>query len=518
MRDRLGRPGVGPAGAADDAGDLARQGYRQELDRTLGSFSSFAAGFSYLSILTGMFQNFHLGYGAGGPAFFWTWPAMFLGQLTIALCFAELAAHYPLCGGVYQWSRHVGSRASGWLTGWVYLGSLVVTLAAVALALQVTLPQILPGSQFIGERGDEADSARNAVLLGLGLILFTTVINAVGVRLLARINNVGVFSELIGSVLLVVLLAAHALRGPAVVFDTLGRGAGEPLGYFGPLCAAAVVASYVMYGYDTAGSLAEETTEPRRKAPRAILQALTSCAAIGALLLLFSLMAAPDLHDENLGTASGGLPSIVTHALGGPLGTVFLWDVVFAITVCALAVHTGTVRIVFAMARDNNLPFARALSRVSPTSRTPVVPVLVVGALAFLILLVNVNQPKVVGAVVSVSIVWANLAYLMVTFPLLLRRLRGWPGKGGSGADGLFTLGRWGVAVNVAAVLWGALTAVNMAWPRTEVYGEEWHQRYAAPLFTGVLLAAGALYYGLVQRHKAGVLQEHRADKAGDGS
>src|SRR5205807_1959846 len=65
-----------PAPAADSQ-DLARFGYRQELDRTLGSFSAFAAGFSYLSILTGMFQMFHDGFKAGGPAFFWTWPAVF---------------------------------------------------------------------------------------------------------------------------------------------------------------------------------------------------------------------------------------------------------------------------------------------------------------------------------------------------------------------------------------------------------------------------------------------------------
>ena len=59
--------------------------------RMSGSFTSFAAGFSYLSILTGIFQTFHMGYGSGGPAFFWTWPAVFLGQLLVALCFAELA-------------------------------------------------------------------------------------------------------------------------------------------------------------------------------------------------------------------------------------------------------------------------------------------------------------------------------------------------------------------------------------------------------------------------------------------
>ena len=154
-----------------DQRDLAAAGYRQELDRTLGRFSSFAAGFSYISILTGMFQNFHLGFKEGGPAFFWTWPAMFVGQFAVALCFAELAAHYPLCGGVYQWSRHVGSRAVGWLAGWVYLASLVVTLAAVALALQTTLPQISPAFQVIGEVSDGSQAVHQARLLQPDMIL-----------------------------------------------------------------------------------------------------------------------------------------------------------------------------------------------------------------------------------------------------------------------------------------------------------------------------------------------------------
>src|SRR6516225_11889335 len=97
------------AARSDDARDLAALGYKEQLDRTLGSFSTFAAGFSYLSILTGIFQLFHQGFSQGGPAFFWTWPMVFLGQLMVALCFAELAAQYPLSGGVYQWSKYVAS-------------------------------------------------------------------------------------------------------------------------------------------------------------------------------------------------------------------------------------------------------------------------------------------------------------------------------------------------------------------------------------------------------------------------
>jgi len=78
-----------------DSQELAGFGYKQELDRSLGSFSSFAAGFSYISILTGVFQLFYLGYAEGGAAYWWTWPMAFAGQALVALCFCELAARYP---------------------------------------------------------------------------------------------------------------------------------------------------------------------------------------------------------------------------------------------------------------------------------------------------------------------------------------------------------------------------------------------------------------------------------------
>lgn len=493
-----------------DTHDLASFGYKQALHRQLGSFSAFAAGFSYISILTGMFQMFHLGFGAGGPAFFWTWPAVFLGQLLVALGFAELASHYPLSGGVYQWSKYVGSGALGWITGWIYLACLIVTLAAVALALQTTLPQISPMFQLIGNITVEADRARNAVVLGCLLIGFSTIINSIGVRWLARINNLGVFSEILGLGCLVALLASRAVRGPATaLLDRAGKGDAEPLGYLGPfLTAGALTASYVLYGYDTAGALAEETREPRRRAPWAILQALTAAALAGGALILVALLAAEDLYAPALASEDGGLPWLVIDRLGPTLGKVFLWDVILAITVCTLAVHTGAVRLSFAMARDNNLPFGAALARVAPNSKTPILPAIVTGVLAVMILLANIGFPNVIRVVTAVAILWANLAYLLVTASLLHRRLRGWPG-GNRPVRG-FTLGRWGIPVHALALLWCIATVINVGWPRAAVYGEEWYHRFGGIEYTALLVAIGILYYVLVQRHRTGVIPDHR--------
>lgn len=468
-----------------DDGDLARAGYRPAFRRRLGAFAAFAAGFSYLSILTGVVQNFYLGYGRAGPAFVWTWPAVFLGQLCLAFCFADLSREYPLCGGVYAWSRRAGSAAGGWLTGWVYLVSLVVTLAAVALAWQIVLPAVWAGFQLV-----DAPS-QNAVLLGAGLVLISTVLNTAGNRWLPAVMTAGAVAELVAAVVLVVLLGLHAVRAPEALFETTAVDAGDGLGAAGAFLAAAVMAAYVMYGFDTAGALAEETVRPRERAPRAILQALLAAGLLGFLLLVTAILAAPDPFDPLLGRADGGLPYLTKRVLGGPLGTVFVAASVVAVFVCALAVQALAARVLFAMARDRAIPGWKWLGRVHPRHGSPDAASLAVGAGAAGLLLVNWDHESVLTAVVCVSIVWANLAYLFTTAPLLWHRLF----NRGALPPGL--RGRWGTAANLVAVVWGAGLIVNVGWPRASLYGEAWYQQYAAPLLTAGLLLAGGLVYAI---------------------
>ena len=130
---------------SSDTDELAKFGYKQELDRSLGLFSSFAAGFSYISIMTGVFELFFFGFASGGPAFIWTWPAVFAGQFLVALCFAELAGQYPLAGSVYQWAKQIARPFTAFIGGWILSVGAIVTLAAVAVAYQVVAPQISVG-------------------------------------------------------------------------------------------------------------------------------------------------------------------------------------------------------------------------------------------------------------------------------------------------------------------------------------------------------------------------------------
>ncbi len=491
-----------PAVSGADSGDLATLGYKQQLHRGLGPFASFASGFSFVSILTTVFQLFIIGFGFGGPAYFWTWPIVFVGQFAVCLCFAELAARYPIAGAVYQWSRRVSSDPIGWMAGWLMQIGYIISVAAIAIALQAVLPEVWNGFQLVGTDTSPTspDGALNAIILGSICIAVCVAISSFGVTKMAALTRIGVTVEIIGVVLVIVLLLMHAQRGPGVVFETNGvQGNGA---YVWPFLASMLMAAYVMYGFDSAAELSEETTDPRRTAPRAITRCMVVSAVGGGLLILATLMAAPDITAPELSTQ--GIAYVLTAQLGEVIGRIVLAVVAVSIFSAALAISASATRVMFSMARDGRLPFANALARVSPRTHTPITPGIVVGVLSIGVLLINLGQTSVFATVTSVSVVIVYLAYLFVTVPMLYQRLRRNPTHFPDPA--YFTLGRWGLPVNVVAVVFGAFLLINVGWPRAEVYdpqGQSWVLQYSALLSVVVIMGLGLLAYTAMARQRS---------------
>ncbi|MEU1161868.1 amino acid permease [Streptomyces sp. NPDC005921] len=477
-----------------DDHSLEEFGYRQELHRSLGRYASFAAGFSFISVLTTVFQFFAFGYAFGGPVFFWAWPAVLIGQLLVAACFAELAGRYPISGAIYQWSSRLSNPAFGWFAGWIMVIGQIVVVAAAALALQMVLPALWSGFQLIGTdpAPTSADGAANAAVLGVVLLVLTTLVNVMDNRVMSVINRVGVTAEIIGAVLIVVLLLTHSKRSPGITFHT---GTAAEGGLLGALLVGSFTAAYVMIGFDSAGEMSEETHQPRRTAPRTILTALGAAGLLGGLVVLGGLLAAPSLTDGRLGV--DGLSYVLTSSLGDGVGRVLLADVVVAIAVATLAIQTAASRMLFSMARDGQLPFADRLARVNPRTGMPSAPAVVVGVLSAALLLLNFVSPDAFLAIGTTCIVMLYLAYAMVTGPLLVRRLRGEFRVEGTDETGapLFSLGRWAVPVNAVALLYGLVMTVNLAWPRGAVYdpsGGHWYFRWFTVLFlVGTVVVGG---------------------------
>jgi urea carboxylase system permease len=372
----------------------------------------------------------------------------------------------------------------------------IVVVAAAALALQLVLPAIWSGFQLIGTDTavTSADGAANAAVLGVILLVLTTLVNILDNRVMSVINRVGVTAEIIGAVLIIVLLLTHSERSPGITFHTTGA---AQSGLFGALMVGSFAAAYVMIGFDSAGEMSEETHHPRRTAPRTILVALGAAGLLATLIVLGGLLAAPSLTDGHLSV--DGLSYVLTSSLGDGVGRVLLADVVVAIAVATLAIQTAACRMLFSMARDGQLPFSARLAKVNPRTGMPSAPAVVVGVLAAALLLLNFASPDAFLAIGTTCIVMLYLAYAMVTGPLLVRRLRGGftvEGTDEAGAK-LFSLGRWGVPVNTLALLYGLIMTVNLAWPRAAVYdpaGGHWYFQWFTVLFLTVTVVIGVAY------------------------
>ena len=105
----------------DDSRELAKFGYKQDLKRSMRKFSSFAVSFSLISILTGIFANFHFGYSEVGNFIPLSWIIVFAGQFIVALLMAELSVNYPISGYGYQWTYRLVGPKLGFITGWLLL-------------------------------------------------------------------------------------------------------------------------------------------------------------------------------------------------------------------------------------------------------------------------------------------------------------------------------------------------------------------------------------------------------------
>ncbi len=193
---------------------------------------------------------------------------------------------------------------------------------------------------------------------------------------------------------------------------------------------------------------------------------------------------------------------MIESQLDTGLGKTLLGLVAVAMFSATLAIQASASRVMFSMARDNRLPFGKFLSRVNKRTGTPVITGIAVSTLAILVLLVNIGQSSVFAAIASVSVVIVYLAYLMVTVPALIHRLRG---TSLSYGPPVMDLGKWGIGVNLIAVVMGTLLVVNIGWPRQEVYdpaGQSWFLQYFAVIFVFLTLAFGYLAYRVVRNRE----------------
>jgi amino acid transporter len=443
------------AGGERDSADLAGFGYKQELKRSLGTFSSFAVAFSYISPSTGIFTLFALGLSTIGGVFIWSWPIVAAGQFIIALNFAEVSSHYPIAGSVFQWTKYLANRTYAWFSGWVYLFAGILTVTAVVATIPLAL---IPTLEGLGWKSLQLTLHTELVTALIALVVIT-VLNIYGVRLVAIINNTGVLFEILGMfVFALILMAFHNHQGFGVVTNTGGLHITALTGT-NSFAIGMFMSLFVIYGFDTASTLAEETRDPRRAAPKAVLFSVIGAFIIGGVFLLACLMAIPNMHAAITGNGGFGWgpANIIEANFSSGFATLYLAVVTAAIFVCCLSIMAATIRLCFGMSRDNQLPLSQFLSRVAPKLHTPVwscIAVALVSAVPFI-------QYSGAGTIAIGATAMIYLSYFVGNLAILRARLKGWPKTSAP-----FNLGKWGLVVNVIGLVYGGAMLINFFWPR----------------------------------------------------
>jgi amino acid transporter len=405
-----------------------------------------------------------------------------------------------VAGSVFQWTKYLAGKTYSWFAGWIYLFAGILTVTAVCVTLPLAL---IPAFQNMG--WNLANDHHNQKIIAIITLVGITVLNIFGVRLVAIVNNTGVLFEILGMVVFAFVLALfHHHQSAAVIFHKGGTSLTT-----GTFLIAMFMSLFVIYGFDTAGTLAEETRDPRREAPRAILGSIIGAFVIGGIFLYACLLAIPNLGDAVKG--GFGPANIIDANFGNAFSTVFLLVVSAAILVCCLSIQTSTIRLGFGMARDGALPGSKVLAKVHPKLHTPIFTCITIGVLAFIPML----QFAGAGIIAIAATGMIYLSYFIGNLALLRARLRGWPR-----AKAPFSLGKWGLPVNLLALAWGGGMLVNFAWPRLATnptpvqtglgLNFHWNWLNHRPVLWTVAIVislVGGAYFFLVQRNSPAHLQ-----------
>jgi amino acid transporter len=463
-------------GDTQAAEELEQFGYRQEFQRTFRRFASFAIGFSFISITTGIFTTYGSVLISSGPLGIWTWPLVIVGQMMVALVFGVLSSRIPLAGYSYQWMSRLANPYIGWLMGWFVFAFLIVDVVAVDYAIASTVAPAL--FSYTGTQ-DNTWLATALIVLAQGLLIMYSTLWT------QRVNNGAVGTEIVGvGGLTILLLIVGAARTLLHWGHVVSYGAIPHAGYFnfgtgsvvGPWILGFLLGAFTIVGFEAAGNLAEETHQPEKVVPRAMWTSVALSGVLGFAFLIAITAASGNL--KALAASSTPVANVVIGILGTAVGKIFLIIVLYSIFACGLVIFVTATRVCWAMSRDQRFPGWQALRKVDKRTDSPALAVLTVGVLIEVVLAIFATQTNALFNLFSASTLMPAVIYIVTVILYALSRKR-LPATRG------FSLGRWEIPVVVVSLVW---LAFEISIFRASSFGTPW-------AYAGIMTAIGLLYF-----------------------
>lgn len=404
----------------EDLKVLHSMGYAQELQRNLSRFSNFAISFSIICILSGGINSLaQATSGAGGIGIGIGWLVGCFVSLVFAVAMSQISSAYPTAGGLYHWGSILGNRGTGWVTAWLNLLGLITVLGAINVGTWTF---------FMGTFG-AAFGIENTIGAQMIFLVIVTgaqaLINHMGIKLTARLTDFSGWLIFGGSILIAVVCLAAADSWNLARLFTFKNYSGEAGGSVWPAVSNGWVFAlglllpiYTITGYDASAHTSEETLNAARSVPRAMVMSVIWSALFGYLFLASFVLMIPDMDQA---AAQGW--NVFFWAFDQQVTPAVKWVVYLVVLVaqllCGLATVTSASRMIFAFARDGGLPGSKALSKVSPSYRTPVAAIWTAAILSVLFVwgssLVSVAGTSAYTIVVSCTVIFLFLSF---SFPI----------------------------------------------------------------------------------------------------
>ena len=500
--EKSGSDAVLDAASLSDTEYLAKLGYKQELKRDLGLFSAFGVQFSSIAVVSSFYSTLIVGLAFFGPASFWSWTIGGTFQVfAVGLAVAMLVSAYPLAGGVYQINSRILSQARSrlvrrfghplsWQSGWWIVIAHTVSTAAVAWSM---VPFVA------GWFGISNLSSAESLWWALGIVILASVINMVGVRAAATMNNLGVLAEIGAALLAIVALLVihHHTQPPSIVNNTAGTVVNHQ--WLKPLMFAFLLPAYIISSFDSTGNAAEETHDAARKAPLGVFLANGAAWVTGIVFCYLLYTAIPSVHEVM--TSAVPVKVILDSAIGQQLTSIFQAIAIVALLACCTMLQLTGARVMWSQARDGQMPFAGFLGRVS-RQRVPFNATVVAFGMSVIFLIAASFSATALAVLAGLtSLAWALAYGVVVTtglYGLMTRKLPHRP----------FSCGRFSVVVFIVAVLWSVVICTALVWQNPKQVG------------LGMLgaIVVGAIVYACIpkerRQHMIASTPEHSAPHA----
>ncbi|WP_175760060.1 APC family permease [Burkholderia anthina] len=295
-----------------------------------------------------------------------------IAMLLTALSYARMCRAYPVSGSSYTYVSKAIDPRVGFLTGWAILLDYLFLPMAIWLIGAAYLHNVIP-------------SVPQWTWL-IAFILLTSVINVVGLKFAARLNVVLLLLQSLVMVAFAVLCAHYVLGDPTKPLFTLspfGReGANLPM-----VMTGAGIACYSYLGFDAVSTLTEETKDPQRTVPKAIILVTLIGGAIFVGMSYIVQVAHPSTKFIDADSAANE----IAKNIGGDIFVmVFLIGMVIGQFCSGIAAQASASRLLFALGRDSVFP-KRVFGYLSPRFQTPVFAILLTAVFALLAIRMDVT-------------------------------------------------------------------------------------------------------------------------------